>query len=937
MTVVAIVVLALLLPITIFDFIRRPTIRRLGLRNLARRRGEAVLVVGGSMLATALITASFVIGDSFDHSIRNIAETKLGPIDEFIVVPSTSDAEAAASAIQTAEFSDVDGVMMLHSIDVAAGSVGENRVVEPTLRFLELDQAATVAFGNEPDATGLSSWTEQLDPTEVIVNNVMAGDLGVSEGDTLEVFAGGEGQQFTIVDVVPAKGLAGLGDIVGAPGALSLNLPADLSESLVVVSNRGGVYEGAERTDTVMAQLTNLFPEGTEINPAKQELLADADAEGQETTYIFGTIGGFSVIAGILLVVNLFAMLAAERRTDIGTMRAIGIRQGTIVRSFALEGAAYGVLAAIVGAATGIGVGAAVVSYANSTLAADAPFSLTTAIVPASLLSGAVIGFAISQLTVIGTCLRSTRLTIVRAIKDIGEDKHKSGRRRSLITGGIGLALAAVAIVLASDVAVVALAAPVLACVALIPFAKLVLPARIATFAGCVAGLIWAAMVFGILPKTMDNPDVDVFLMQGVLLVGLASVLVANLDNVWLAVTSRMSGGSIGAKLGLAHPLDRPIRSVMLVAMFALVLFTVSFMVIVNAVFLTQGPALAQRAGGGYEVIVDTNPSSGYSADELLETPGIALVAPIARSWASVQALDSTASAIDTPFDDWPVSMIQPGFELVDPPSTTRRDDRFSSDAEAWAAVAAGPDADGTVWTIAPDDLETAPGDILRMEGPGGRALMATVAGTSEQQWLVDGGFFLGLDAAPSLYNEPLIPTRFYASVDGRDAEAVTAGLTASSPERGVDAATFLDRAEEELAGQDSFVTMLQGYLGLGLLIGIVGLGVVLTRAVRERRREIGMLRAMGVARSQIRSMFVVEAAFIGVQGVVLGIGLGTLSAWQVLTKSTAFETGLDFVVPSTALTVIGVVSLALALLAAVAPAARSGRETPAASLRISA
>lgn len=938
MTIVAFALLAILLPLTIFDLFRRPTIRRLGLRNLTRRRGEAVLVVGGSMLATALITASFVIGDSFDHSIRNIAETRLGPIDEIVGVSSTTDAEAVVTAIQTADLSDIDGVMAVHSIDVAAGSVGDNRIVEPTLRYLELDQAAATSFGGEPGATGLSGWAEPLGPTEVMINEGVASDLGLEAGDTIEVFAAGVGHQYTVVDVMPTRGLAGLGDIIGSPGSLTLKLPTaeHLSEPLVVVSNRGDVYGGSERTDTVVSQLATLLPDDTNVSPAKQDLLAAADAEGQETTYLFGTIGGFSVIAGILLVVNLFAMLAAERRTDIGTMRAIGIRQGTIVRSFALEGAAYGLLAAIAGAVTGVGVGATVVAYANRTLAEGSPFSITTSIVPASLLSGAVIGFAISQLTVIGTCLRSTRLTIVRAIKDIGEDKHTRGRRRGLIVGGLGVALATAGLLLASDKAIIALGAPVLACVALIPYAKLVVPPRIATFAGCVAGLIWASAVFSILPKTMDNPDVDVFLLQGVLLVGLASVLVTNLDHVWLAITSRMSGGSIGAKLGLAHPLDRPVRSVMLVAMFALVLFTVSFMSILNAVFLAQGPSLAERAGGGYEVIVDTNQSSGYDADELRATPGIDVVTPIARSWASVHTLTGAEATTDSPFDDGPVSMIQPGFELIDPPSTTTRDVHFATDADAWAAVAAGPESDGTVWIIAPDDLEVTSGDTILLEGPSGRVLTATVAGTSEQQWLVEAGIFLGLDAAPLLYNEPVTPTRFYASIAGRDAETIAQELTAGSPERGVDASTFLSNANDELAGQDSFIKMLQGYLGLGLVIGIVGLGVVLTRAVRERRREIGMLRAMGIARSQIRSMFVVEAAFIGAQGVVLGIGLGTLSSWQ-LVSSGAIETGLDFMVPFTALTIIGVVSLTLALLAAAVPAARAGRETPAAALRVAA
>ncbi|MEZ5341864.1 MAG: ABC transporter permease [Acidimicrobiales bacterium] len=123
-----------------------------------------------------------------------------------------------------------------------------------------------------------------------------------------------------------------------------------------------------------------------------------------------------------------------------------------------------------------------------------------------------------------------------------------------------------------------------------------------------------------------------------------------------------------------------------------------------------------------------------------------------------------------------------------------------------------------------------------------------------------------GAPVAAHLNDEPLITTRFYASTIG-DPQAIADTLTATMPERGVSATTFLAEADLELAGQDSFLTILQAYLGIGLMIGIVGLGVVLTRAVRERRRELGMLRAMGIPISQIRGMFVVEAAFIGLQG----------------------------------------------------------------------
>ena len=83
--------------ISVFDVAFRPTIRRLALRNIVRRRGEAVLVVVGSLLGTAIITASFIMGGTVGASIRDFARTQLGPTDEAIRVPALGVARPARS------------------------------------------------------------------------------------------------------------------------------------------------------------------------------------------------------------------------------------------------------------------------------------------------------------------------------------------------------------------------------------------------------------------------------------------------------------------------------------------------------------------------------------------------------------------------------------------------------------------------------------------------------------------------------------------------------------------------------------------------------------------------------------------------------------------------------------------------------------------------
>ena len=74
---------ALVLPVA--DLVRHGSFRRLALRNIGRRKGEALLIVVGCLMGTAIITASFVVGDTFNSSIRDTARTQLGPIDERVV------------------------------------------------------------------------------------------------------------------------------------------------------------------------------------------------------------------------------------------------------------------------------------------------------------------------------------------------------------------------------------------------------------------------------------------------------------------------------------------------------------------------------------------------------------------------------------------------------------------------------------------------------------------------------------------------------------------------------------------------------------------------------------------------------------------------------------------------------------------------------------
>jgi putative ABC transport system permease protein len=83
----------------------------------------------------------------------------------------------------------------------------------------------------------------------------------------------------------------------------------------------------------------------------------------------------------------------------------------------------------------------------------------------------------------------------------------------------------------------------------------------------------------------------------------------------------------------------------------------------------------------------------------------------------------------------------------------------------------------------------------------------------------------------------------------------------------------------------------LRGYLLLGLVIGMAGLAVSQFRAARERRRQIGMMRAMGLTISGVRRWFMTEATFVSLMGIVTGVGLGVLTGYLTTTRPARRQT----------------------------------------------
>src|SRR5207302_10814500 len=107
-----------------------------------------------------------------------------------------------------------------------------------------------------------------------------------------------------------------------------------------------------------------LGPARYSVENVKRTVLDRADAAGKSLSRLYTSLGTFAVLAGILLLVNIFFMLADERKSELGMLRAVGLRRLSLVGAFAAEGWCYAVLSAIAGTFVGLGLGRALMAAA---------------------------------------------------------------------------------------------------------------------------------------------------------------------------------------------------------------------------------------------------------------------------------------------------------------------------------------------------------------------------------------------------------------------------------------------------------------------------------------------------------------------------------------------------------------------------------------------
>ena len=940
--VLAALVGLLLLPLLV-TAVRQRTLVTMARRNISRRRGEAALVVAGALLGTAIITSAFVVGDVIEGSFADAARTQYGPVDITLTAPPGSDVTQVTDRVAAARLDGIDGLLTV-TTSTATFEAPEHARAVPQVAVVELDVAAARSFGAHPAITGLAD-SAALAPGRVIVNRRTAEELGVQAGDEVRLHAYDTSVDLSVAEVVPEVGLAGYGGAIVAPGTLH-GLAAQASAlaapptTQVLVSVDGAVYDTQKLSDGVVTQLEAAVAglPGVGIEAVKATLLDDAESQGAALTQMFTMIGSFSVLAGILLLINLFVMLAEERKTELGMLRAVGFTRRRLTRAFAIEASLYAVVAAAAGAVAGIGIGwlvavVAVPIFGTASQGTAAPLVIE----PVSLAIGAGTGLVISLLTIWATSLRIARLNIIRAIRDLPEPKISRVRTRTLVLAAGGILFGAAtgfAGYLGDDAMALSLGVPVAAFSAS-PLLRRLLPERPARLLTATTVLGWGLAVYPLFPEVMAASDTTVFVVQGVVLTAGAVSLASSINRVWAFAIERVARGTRGLapRLGIAYPLARRFRTSMLLGMFSLVIFTVTIMTAMSASMVGNTDVTVQRVAAGFDVVLDTNPANPVAAAALTERPDVAAVAGLVRGVASFEAahLDGARA--------WPVTSFDEGLLARGVPGLFRHDPKYASDEAAYRAV-----LDDASLAIVPEDFLVAGidapalkiGDAFSYVDPAtGQARELTIAGVGEADWLANGAL-VNRKVTAALFGEQQVVDRFYLAAAGpAGADGLAAAVNAEFLAHGADARTFTAMGTAGMGQLLGFIALLRAFLGLGLLVGIAGLGVVMVRAVRERRHEIGMLRAMGFSTGIVRAAMLSEAGLIAVQGTVIGAVLGLITTRQLLAGSDSFgDVPPPFVLPWVGLLVIVGLPLLASLAATAWPASRAAAIRPAVALR---
>ncbi|MFI1480593.1 ABC transporter permease [Streptomyces sp. NPDC020747] len=849
------------------------TVFKTSMRNFFAHKGRMALSAVAVLLSVAFVCGTLVFTDTMNTTFDKLFATTSADVT---VTPKAAKADDTpqngkpeslpASAVARAE--KAQGAK---SAEGAVSSMNVTVVNSKNKNMGSSTGAPTIAGNwtkNDLRSMEITSGHAPRGPTEVMVDADTADKHHLKMGDELRTIAVTGDFKAKIVGIATFK--------VTNPGAAVVYFDtATAQRELLGATGRFtqiNVSAAQGVTDAQLKQNVSTTLAGAEAATGAykvqtQKEFSDESREGvgefmNVIKYAMLGFAGIAFLVGIFLIINTFSMLVAQRTREIGLMRAIGSSRKQVNRSVLVEALLLGVIGSILGVAAGVGIAVGLMK-----LMSMAGMNLSTAdltVKATTPVIGLVLGVVVTVLAAYLPARRAGKVSPMAALRDAGTP---ADGKAGWIRGIIGLVLTG------SGAAALFTAAG-------------------ADKASDGSMMLGAGVVLSLIGFVIIGP-----LLAGVVVRAISAVLLRGF-------------GPVG-RLAERNALRNPRRTGATGAALMIGLALVACLSVVGSSMVASATDELDKSVGT-DFIIQGNQRIVPQAEKAIEsTPGMAHV-------TSYKEVDAKLTSPDGKTEDSEMTAADPTYA-----SDLRRE---TTAGELSAAYGNNAMSLGSEYA---KKHGVKVGDTMTVAFKGGRTAELKVAAITNDDVAIDkGARYMSIATMEKYVPADKIPPNdimFATAKEGQEKTAYTALKKAMDPYPQYQVRDQTDYKQELKDQIGQLLNMVYGLLALAIIVAVLGVVNTLALSVVERTREIGLMRAIGLSRRQLRRMIRLESVVIALFGALLGLGLGM--GWGATAQKLLALEGLKVLeIPWPTIIGVFIGSAFVGLFAALVPAFRAGR-----------
>ncbi|KUN97924.1 ABC transporter permease [Streptomyces caeruleatus] len=845
------------------------TVLKTSMRNFFAHKGRMALSAVAVLLSVAFVSGTLVFTDTMNTTFDKLFAVTASDVT---VSPRTAEDEddgGGTGRPVSLPASTVEQVAAVDGVKQAEGAVASMSVTVVNSENENMGSstgAPTIAGNwtkNDLKAMEITSGHAPRGPTEVMVDADTADKHDLKLGDELRTIAATGDIRARIVGIASWK--------VTNPGAAVVYFDTETAQrGLLGATGRFtqvAVTAAAGVSDTQLKQdIAQSLNGSYKIQTAKENADDNRKDVGEFMDIIKYAMLGFAGIAflvGIFLIINTFSMLVAQRTREIGLMRAIGSSRRQVNRSVLVEALLLGVVGSVLGVGAGVGIAVGLMKLMSMAGMNLSTDDLTVKVTTPAI--GLILGVVVTVLAAYLPARRAGKVSPMAALRDAGTPADiKAGRLRGLI----GLVLTGAG--------------------------------TFALFAAATADKAsdGALMLGGGVVLTLIG-----FVVIGPLLAGAVVRVIS-------AVLLR-AFGPVG-RMAERNALRNPRRTGATGAALMIGLALVACLSVVGSSMVASATGELDKSVGADFIVMRGQQSIVADAEQAMrQTPGLEHVS---RS----KQVDATLTSPDGKTDDT-------GLTAADP---TYAEDLRRATTEGTLSAAYGKDA----MSVGSDYAKkhgVHVGDTVSVAFKGGETAKLKVTAITDDDTAFDqGARYISIATLERYLPADRIPQSDMLLAKAKDGqeEAAYAALKKSLhdyPQYPVRDQTDYKQELKDQMGQ--LLNMIYGLLALAIIVAVLGVVNTLALSVVERTREIGLMRAIGLSRRQLRRMIRLESVVIALFGALLGLGLGM--GWGATAQKLLALEGLNVLdIPWPTIIGVFIASAFVGLFAALVPAFRAGR-----------